>query len=64
MPSNQTDIELVKRECHAMAHLLARLQQEELDLRSQNFILAREIVNLGYQSKVSNDESIMDSKKS
>ncbi|CAB9509083.1 expressed unknown protein [Seminavis robusta] len=37
----------LQRECEAMMKLLTRLEQEELDLKAQNEILARMALNCG-----------------
>lgn len=38
----------IQRECASMMRLLTRLEQEELDLRSQNEILARTALMCGF----------------
>jgi hypothetical protein len=38
----------LQRECVAMMKLLTRLEQEELDLKAQNEILARHALNCGF----------------
>ena len=44
----QPSLQRIKRECAAMMRLLTRLEQEELDLRSQNEVLARTALLCGF----------------
>ena len=46
--TNEESLERVQRECAAMMKLLAKLEQEELDLRAQNEILARNALLCGF----------------
>jgi len=48
----EPDLEKLKEECKSMASLLKQLQEEELGLRAQNTILAREVINIGYNGGV------------
>jgi len=41
-------LQRIKRECAAMMKLLTKLEQEEIDLRSQNDILARTALLSGF----------------
>ena len=41
-------LERIQRECVAMMKLLTKLEQEELDLKAQNEILARYVLNCGF----------------
>ena len=46
------ELEKVKLECASMIETLKNLKEEELSLRYQNKILAREIINCGYSGEV------------
>ncbi len=45
--ANSSDVRKIQEECRSMASLLKKLEGEELALRAQNSILAREVVNFG-----------------
>lgn len=44
----------LQEECQSMANLLKKLEAEELGLRAQNSILAREVINFGGQRNTLN----------
>ena len=48
----QDELERIKVECTAMMKTLQELQEEEISLRYQNRILAREILNFGYTGEL------------
>lgn len=52
MPQSSSDdapsLERIKKECAAMMKLIVKLEQEELDLRSQNEVLARAALLSGF----------------
>lgn len=48
----EPSLERIKKECGAMMKLLTRLEQEELDLRSQNEVLARSALLCGFSPSV------------
>lgn len=48
MTGSTDDIETVKKQCAAMMKLLTKLEQEELDLKAQNEILARKALLCGF----------------
>lgn len=52
----------IKEECHVMAKMLKKLQKQEISLKSQNKILAREALNLGYHDTLG--EKLMTSSSS
>lgn len=48
----QNELQKIKGECEAMMKTLQELQDEEVSLRYQNRILAREILNFGYTGEL------------
>ena len=46
------NVERIKKECAAMTKLLSKLDQEELDLRAQNAILARSALLCGFSTSL------------
>ena len=47
LASAEMEMQRIQKECNNMASLLKNLEGEELALRAQNAILAREVVNFG-----------------
>jgi hypothetical protein len=48
-PNEELELLQLKEECQTMAKMLKKLQEQEINLKSQNKILAREAINLGYE---------------
>ncbi len=46
------ELKKIKKECQAMIKMLKHLQEQEISLKSQNKILAREALNLGYRDSL------------
>ena len=54
MSLNETSkLAQIKEECRTMAKTLKKLQEQEINLKCQNKILAREAINLGYHDSFS-----------
>lgn len=51
----QKQIKAIQKECQIMMKTLLKLQQEEISLKYQNNILAREAINLGYYDSFLNN---------
>lgn len=52
LASVEMEMQRIQEECNNMASLLKNLEGEELALRAQNAILAREVVNFGGNTSV------------
>lgn len=50
--TDENDVHTIKKQCHAMMKLLTKLEQEELELRAQNEILARTALNCGFSPAI------------
>ena len=49
MSHNETsELAQIKEECRTMTKMLKKLQEQEISLKCQNKILAREAIHLGY----------------
>lgn len=46
--NDKEELTQIQEECRHMAKMLRKLQKQEISLKSQNKILAREALNLGY----------------